>query len=207
MLGEEGGRRQAGPKRRVPHEPAQEGQGGDDAFDLDRGERVAETVERLVARLAVGDQLRDHRVVAGADLVAFLDACVDADAVRQAQPLEPAGLWEEGARVLGVEPHLDRVAARMRWRLDRLPGCDPQLRLHEVDPADELGHRVLDLDAPVQLEEEELPAVEHELGGAGASVADGAPERDRGLLHAVAQLGVDRDRRRLLEHLLVAALD
>ena len=65
---------------------------------------------------------------------------------------------------------------------------------------------MLDLDPPVQLEEEEVAAVEHELRGARADVADRAGEADRGLAHPRAQLGVERDRRRLLEHLLVAAL-
>ena len=66
---------------------------------------------------------------------------------------------------------------------------------------------MLDLDAAVQLEEEEVAAVEHELGGARAAVADRAGERDRGLAHRAAQLGVERGGGRLLEHLLVAPLD
>ena len=62
----------------------------------------------------------------------------------------------------------------------------------KVDAGDELRHRVLDLDAPVQLEEEEVAPVEHELGGAGAAVADGARERDGGRAHPSAQVGVQR---------------
>ena len=65
---------------------------------------------------------------------------------------------------------------------------------------------MLDLDAAVQLEEEEVAPVEHELGGAGARVADRLRERDRRLAHLRPQLRVDRGRGRLLEHLLVAAL-
>ncbi len=66
---------------------------------------------------------------------------------------------------------------------------------------------MLDLDPAVQLEEEEVAAVEHELGRAGARVADRAPEPDRRVAHLGAQRGVQRRRRRLLEHLLVAPLD
>ena len=66
---------------------------------------------------------------------------------------------------------------------------------------------MLDLDPRVELEEPEVAAVEDELGGAGALVADRARERDRGVAHPRPQLGVERGRRRLLEHLLVAALD
>ena len=65
--------------------------------------------ERLLPSLAVRDQLRDHRVVGERDLVAFLDACVDADTRRQAQTLERPALREERPWILRVQPHLDRV--------------------------------------------------------------------------------------------------
>ena len=66
---------------------------------------------------------------------------------------------------------------------------------------------MLDLDAAVQLEEVEVAAVQHELDGAGAPVADRAAEGDRGLAHPRPQLAVEGGGGRLLEHLLVAALD
>src|SRR5437762_10317734 len=86
--------------------------------------------------------------------------------------------------------HLKRFALR-----------DPELLPDEVDAGDELGHRMLDLDAAVQLEEPEVAAVEHELGRAGAAVADRAGERGRGLAHPRPELVVERGRGRLLEHL------
>ena len=49
--------------------------------------------------------------------------------------------------------------------------------------------------------------VEQELAGPGADIADGATERERRLAEPFAQSGVDGRRRRLLEDLLVAALD
>ncbi len=66
---------------------------------------------------------------------------------------------------------------------------------------------MLDLDAGVQLEEEEVASVEHELRGAGALIADRTSERDGRVAHARAQVGIERGRRRLLEHLLVASLN
>src|SRR3954452_17147219 len=66
---------------------------------------------------------------------------------------------------------------------------------------------MLDLDAPVELEEEEVAAVENELGRARPDVADGSGEADRGLGHLRSQLRVERRRRRLLEHLLVPPLN
>ena len=61
--------------------------------------------------------------------------------------------------------------------------CDPDLLGNDVYAGHELGDRVLDLDPAVQLEEEEVAAVEHELGRAGARVADRAPEPDRRVAH------------------------
>ena len=84
---------------------------------------------------------------------------------------------------------------------------DADLLLDEVDARDELRHRVLDLDAAVQLEEVEVAAVDHEFGRPCAAVTDGAAERDRGVAHRLPELVVDRRRGRLLEHLLVASLD
>ena len=95
--------------RRVRDEPAEEREVRRHAADLGLGERVCEPRERLCPRRAVGDQLRDHRVVADADLVAFLDAGVHADPGRKAEPLEPPSLGEKRPRILRVEPHLDRV--------------------------------------------------------------------------------------------------
>ena len=155
---------------------------------------------------AVRDQLRDHRVIGDADLVALLDAGIDADPGWQPQPLEPAGLGKERARVLRVQPHLDCMASKLWQRRQRAAFGELELGGDEVEPGDELRDRVLHLDATVELQEEELAAVEDELGGAGAAVRDCPGERDRRLAHRRAQHLVERRRGRLLQHLLVAAL-
>jgi len=77
----------------------------------------------------------------------------------------------------------------------------------EVEACDELGDRVLDLDAAVQLEEPEVAPVQHELGGASTRIADRAGEADGGVAHRGAQLGIERGGGGFLEHLLVTALD
>ena len=67
---------------------------------------------------------------------------------------------------------------------------------------------MLDLEPRVHLEEGRLRrVVDEELAGPGTDVADRAGERQRGLAEPLAERGVDRRRRRLLEDLLVAALD
>ena len=60
-----------------------------------------------------------------------------------------------------------------------MPGGDPELLVDEVDPRDELGHRVLHLEARVHLEEVELVADEEALDRAGGRVADRARELER----------------------------
>src|SRR4051794_6425179 len=166
--------------------------------------------------LAVGvpdDELRDHRVVHGRDLAARADARVDADA--RAARLDvvadrPRRGREVLRRVLGVDAAFDRVAAQDEILLperELLAGGGADALLHDVDPRHELGHRVLDLHARVHLEEEVLVALEQTLDRARADVVDGGGGVRGDLADARAELLVDERRGRLLDQLLVAALD
>ena len=67
---------------------------------------------------------------------------------------------------------------------------------------------MLDLQPRVHLQEiEALVLTGDELDGAGRVVADGSRQRDRLLAHRGAGVGIEQRARRLLRHLLVAALD
>ena len=88
----------------------------------------------------------------------------------------------------------------------RLARGDPDLLGHEVDARHHLGDGVLDLEAGVHLEEEELAVLEEELDGAGVVVAARLGDLDGRLAHGLADLGGERRRRALLDQLLVAAL-
>ena len=194
----------------MPDEPAQKRKVRRDAADLRLLQRPRQAVERLLACVAGRDELGDHRVVRGTDLVPLAHTGVDADPLGQSQPLEPAGLRQERARILRIQPDLDRMAAQVTvcYKVGQgLSGRDVELLAHDVDARHELGDRMLDLDPRVELEEPEVAAVEDELGGAGALVADRAREGDRGVAHRRPQLGVERRRRCLFEHLLMPALD
>ena len=84
------------------------------------------------------------------------------------------------------------------WReRQRLARRDPDLLGDEVDARDHLGDRVLDLQAGVHLEEEELAVLEEELDGAGVVVAARLGDLDRGLAHGLADLVGEGRRRRL----------
>ena len=87
-------------------------------------------------------------------------------------------------------------------------GGHPQLRLDQVEPGGDLGDRVLDLQAGVDLEEREQPVagVVEELDGRRAAVTDrdGQPLGRR--LELGRLRGAEHRRRRLLDDLLVAPL-
>ena len=177
-------------------------------------ERAQHPPARVLAVDAVHDQLRDHRVV-GAET--SLPAATP-ESTRTPGPdgsryaVTSPGVGRKPVRdVLGVDAALDRVAAQLDLLLrqrQRLAERDPDLLAHEIEPGDHLGHRVLDLDARVHLHEEVL-AVRREqaLDRPGRAVAARARRVDADRADPRAQLGVDRRRRRLLDELLVAALD
>jgi hypothetical protein len=82
------------------------------------------------------------------------------------------------------------------------------LALDQVDPGHDLGHRVLDLDPRVHLDEEELVAVEidEELHGPRVPITGRRTQPLRGFADRNAQLLRQINRRRHLHDLLVAAL-
>ena len=87
------------------------------------------------------------------------------------------------------------------------PAAIADLLAHDVDAGDHLGHAVLDLHAGVHLQEEVLAVREQAFDRAGAAVATAraaataiSPRRSR-------SAGSTRGRGRLLDQLLVAALD
>src|SRR5690606_5134166 len=89
---------------------------------------------------------------------------VDTDALPRRHPpgLDRARARQEALGVLRVEAQLDRVTARLgaERRDGRVPGRDGELPSHQVYAVDLLGHRVLDLQARVHLQEVRLPRVE-----------------------------------------------
>ena len=94
----------------------------------------------------------------------------------------PAGGRHEGLRVLGVDPALDGVAGEADVGLpvaERRAGGDADLLAHQVDAADHLGDRVLDLQPRVHLDERELAVLIQELQRAGVAVAEARQRRGR----------------------------
>ena len=99
--------------------------------------------------------------------------------------------------------------AGLGQRADPAALGDPDLRLDDVEAGDDLGHRVLDLDARVDLDEVEGAGVgiHQELDRAGADIVGGAADLERRLAQGRAALLVEIGGGGALDHLLVAALD
>ena len=89
-----------------------------------------------------------------------------------------------------------------------LAHCDPELPGDQIDVRDHLGNRMLDLDPRVHLHEVVAAVlVDQELERAGALVS-GRPGALRGCLHdVVADSLAEEWRRRLLDDLLMPALE
>ena len=99
------------------------------------------------------------------------------------------------------------MSLRRRSEVGERPAVrDPELKLHDVEPCHLLGHGVLDLDAPIQLEEEHLVAFDEELGRPRALVPECGGKGDRVPGDALEESGREAGRGRLLDHLLVASL-
>ena len=170
---------------------------------------------------SLGDdhQLGEQRVVVLADDAPLLDPGVDANARAGGHP--PAGdaagrRSEVQRRMLGAEAHLDGVALRRGSPLgrgqsalgERLAGRDPQLLVDQVDVGHELGHAVLHLEPGVDLEEPELAVRrEQELRRGRVAQPDRLRDLDAQRVQLAAPFGRQAGRGRLLDQLLVAALD
>ena len=174
-------------------------------------ERRPHPRQRLVAGVAVDDDLADHRVVVRRHEVVGVGVRVDAHAgaARRVPHRHPPRRGRELVRILGVDAALDRVAAagdRALRERQLLAGGDPDLHLDDVDAGHPFGHRVLDLDAGVHLDEEELAVLVQELERAGAAIADLLAGGDAALADLLDHAARDSRRRRFLDDLLVAPL-
>ena len=207
-------------ERRVLEQVLDEGDVGRDPADAELAERPVEPRDRHLRRRRPGGHLLQERVVVAGDHRPRIGgAAVEPDAVPGGAAVggDPAVVGDEVVlRVLGGDPALDRVAVEGDLGLRGLAGRlgerralgDHDLRPDDVDAGDLLGHRMLDLDARVDLDEVEGAgvAVHQELDGAGALVVrrpcDRQPERAELLALALREIR----RRRPLDDLLVAPL-
>ena len=200
----------------------EEGEVGRHAADAELAQRAVHAGDRLLRRRRPGGDLLQQRIVeAGDDRAGIGGAAVepDAEAGRAAIGGDAAIVGDEVLLgVLGGDAALQRVAVQPDVLLRRHAGFrradrktveDVDLRLDDVDAGDLLGHRVLDLDARIDLDEVEFAGVGvlQELDRAGADIVGLVRELQRIAAEFLAQRLAEIGRRRALDDLLVAALD
>ncbi len=182
-------------------------------------QRAGHAAHGVLARLAPGAQLGDHGIVEHADLVALADARVIADRIVALIALfrlliahQTTDRRQEAAiGVFGVDAALDGPAVDRQVVLpDRqllAPGRADHL-LDQIDAGDQLRHRMLDLQTGVHLQEvEALVLTGDELDRARRVIVHRLGQGDGLRPHGGAGRLVQQGRRRLLDDLLVAALD
>ncbi len=118
-------------------------------------------------------------------------------------------------RILGIDARFDRRASAGNLVLlerQRLPGGDPELPFDQVEAGHRFGHRMLDLEPRVHLEEVEVAGpqaarwVGDEFDRARADVTRGQRRFGRGFRHGGARLIGQSGRRAFLDHLLMPSL-
>ena len=164
-------------------------------------ERLAHLGNRVQPVLAVHDELGNHRVVEHRDLAAVLHAGVDAHAIQlRGVRRKHAFLWRLKAhqatgarkkiteRVFGIDSAFNRPAIALHVLLRERQGLASGYanhQLHQVQAGDALGHRMLDLQARVHLQEvKALVLADHKFNRAGALVIHGLGKQHRLLAHS-----------------------
>ncbi len=215
FLGDEVGRQPPLAKARVIQHGREEVDVMADAGDPGLVQRCRQGRNRLVAILAEAAQLGDHRIVEHADLAAFHDAGVVADDIRlrRRAPAHQAARrgQETTQRVFGIDAGLDGPAAQLHLRLrdgQLFICCNADHLLDQVDAGDQLGDRMLHLQAGIHLQEIEAAVrADDELHRAGTVVIHRLGQGDGLLAHRLARLLVEERARRFFDHFLVPALD
>jgi hypothetical protein len=183
---------------RVPHHLPQERNGRARPHHAILVERARHAVDGGGAVGPPHHELREQGVVEPGNRPAGVHAGIIADprAPGHTQLRDAAGRGDEPRRrILGVDPTLDGPPARGHVVLtvaELLASGQSELLPDEVASRDQLGHRMLDLEPRVHLEEIEVPSgVNQTLDGAGVDVADRGRETACRLAHLAAEAGVD----------------
>ena len=187
-------------------------------------ERFTHFGNRIQAVLAMHDEFGNHRVVVHGNLAAILHAGVHPDTLppghvggehgflRRLKAHQAASGGQEVAKgILGIDTAFHRPAIALDIRLcdgKLLASCHPNHEFHQVQPGDAFGDRMLHLQAGVHFQKvKTLVLADDKLHRAGALVLHRLGQCHRLLTHGLARGIADKGRRRLFNHLLVAALD
>src|SRR5690349_11408351 len=120
-------------------------------------ERTPQPPNGLLSGFTVSNQLRQQRIVFHRDVPAGVDSAIQSNS-RTRRPCKRRDLartWEiVVVGILGVNATLDRVPTKTNTLLVEGQGLarrNANLELHEIQPRDEFGHGMLDLQPRVHL--------------------------------------------------------
>ena len=196
-------------------------------------ERLSHLLDCIGAIAAMHDQLGDHRVVKHRDFAALVDAGIDAHTTKtiiavgrtlqREHPLletlnwgliahqSPCRRQEIPQGILRIDPALNRppVAANILLRERELfASSDPNHLLDQIQSSDAFRHRMFNLQAGIHFQKVEvLVLAHHKLNRACALVLNGFGQGNCLRTHRLTGGLGNKRRRRLLDHLLVAALN
>ena len=221
-LVDEAGRVAGVAKFRMADDVLEEGEVGRDTADAEFPQRPVHARDRFLRRGRPSRDLLEQRVVEPRDDRAGISgAAVEADAEAGGAAIGGDAAVVGDEILLGIlrgNAALEGVPVQPDIRLRRDAGLriadalafdQADLRLDDVDAGDLLGHRVLDLDTRIDLDEVEFSGcgVLQELDRAGTDIVRGRRDLQRVTAQALA-LGLRQVRGgRALDHLLVTPLD
>ena len=184
---------------------------GRHALNAQLSQGAAGTLQSLLAVRAGNNELSQHGVEVTADNVASHEAGIPANtgAGGHGHLLNGAGGGHKGtARILTVNTELEGVTAQNRvLLLNLLAAGNTELLANQVQTGNLLGDRMLHLQSSVHLKEGDgAVGADQELAGAGTLVASLAQNRAGRLVQALILLIAQVGGGRLLNELLVTAL-
>ena len=200
----------------------EKGEVGRNTADAELAQCAIHPLDGFLGRRRPGGHLLEQRIVEAGDHRARIGGAAikaNAEAGRTAIGSDTAIIRNEVLfRVFGGDPALQRMTVELdvvlrRHARFRCSDCEAienvDLRLDDVDPGDFLGHRVLDLDARIDLDEIELSGIgiHQEFDRARTDIVGRIGDLQRVAGQFRALFGVQIRRRRALDDFLVAALD
>src|SRR3990172_7211090 len=189
------------------------GNSGLHSLDDELIERPLHSPDGVIPRVRVDDQFGDHGIIIGRDDVLGVRGRVNAHAgpTRRIKRRDRARRRRELFWTLRIDPAFNAVAPDHYLLLGerkRHARGHAYLLFHDIDAGHHLGNRMLHLDSRVHLHEVKIPVLVHqELDRAGVPIPYVLREGARHLSHPFPQRLINNDGRRLLDQLLVPALD
>src|SRR5882724_12049306 len=187
---------------------------GLDALNDEHLQRPLHTGYSFRPILAMGDELRNQRIVVRRYHALGVSSAVNADsrAAGRMKSGDLAGRRSEFLRMFRVDAALDSVTAHLdllgKHVVHTLACRNQNLRLHKIDVGDHLSDGMLHLDARIHLDEVEAAVFVHqELDRPRGDVSDLTKSGDKFLADFFAKFGSHLQRRRLFQKLLMAPLD